>query len=201
MRAVSPVFVAFASCLCSCVAAFSTLPRHSFAPRKLVRSTNTELYGFRDFLKKTFSRSNNEKPDEQEDELKITEVAPPEIATTKRLERKEMELADVCIIGGGVSGLTAAITAAQELQNATAKIVLLEASPTLGGRVQTDMKDGFTLDRGFAVYIEDYPVVKELNEMGILNNTALNLGRFLPGSLVKLQGAMNWRVWWIRFAS
>jgi phytoene dehydrogenase-like protein len=38
------------------------------------------------------------------------------------------------------------------------------------------------LDRGFAVFIEEYPVAKQ-----VLNYTKLELGSFLPGALVKLK--------------
>ena len=92
-------------------------------------------------------------------------------------------LATICIIGGGVSGLTAAITASNAVANRpdNFKVVLLEATPDLGGRVQSDVTDdGFVLDRGFAVFIEEYPVAKE-----VLDMEALNLGKFLPGALVK----------------
>ena len=88
-----------------------------------------------------------------------------------------------------MSGLAAAITAMEQMQskennlstNKTPEIVLLEQSPTLGGRVQSDVTpDGYTLDRGFAVFIEEYPFSKKL-----LDYDALNLGKFLPGSLIK----------------
>lgn len=70
--------------------------------------------------------------------------------------------ASVCIIGGGVAGLTAAFTAAEKApKESKSPIILLEGSPTLGGRVQSDKtEDGYTLDRGFAVFIEEYPVSK-----------------------------------------
>ena len=87
----------------------------------------------------------------------------------------------VCIIGGGVSGLAAAITASNEL-GASGRVVLLESSPTVGGRVQSDVSDdGITLDRGFAVFIEEYPFSKKL-----LDYDELKLCKFLPGALVKL---------------
>lgn len=86
-----------------------------------------------------------------------------------------------------MNGLVAAITAAQEIAYTNAKIILVEASPSLGGRAQTDVKDGYVLDRDFAVFIEDYPLVQQLGEQGILND--LKLGRFLPGSYLKLNGA------------
>ena len=86
----------------------------------------------------------------------------------------------VCIVGGGVSGLTAAITATNGLGND--KVMLLESSASVGGRVQSDVTDdGVTLDRGFAVFIEEYPFSKQL-----LDYDGLQLRKFLPGALVKL---------------
>ena len=35
--------------------------------------------------------------------------------------------------------------------------MLLEASDGVGGRVRTDIVDGFTLDRGFAIFLTSYP--------------------------------------------
>jgi phytoene dehydrogenase-like protein len=100
--------------------------------------------------------------------------------------------ADICIIGGGVSGLIAAITVAEQqllLNDTSTKIVLMEGSATVGGRVTSDVTDdGFVLDRGFAVFIEGYPVVQELSQKGILNIPALGLGRFVPGAKIKLPG-------------
>uniref|UniRef100_A0A7S1ZN27 Amine oxidase n=1 Tax=Ditylum brightwellii TaxID=49249 RepID=A0A7S1ZN27_9STRA len=93
---------------------------------------------------------------------------------------------DVCIIGGGVSGLTAAkhaAAAAPSSKNSKTKILLLESSPTFGGRVQTDKTaDGYYLDRGFAVFIDAYPQCQIAN----LNKDTLHLGAFEPGALVVL---------------
>lgn len=101
-------------------------------------------------------------------------------AATTQLAAKED--ASICVIGGGVSGLATALTAAKE-SSSDDKIILLEASPTFGGRVQSDTtEEGFTLDRGFAVFIEEYPFAKQL-----LDYQDLNLGKFLPGALVKLK--------------
>ena len=107
----------------------------------------------------------------------------------------EIEEVDVCIIGGGVSGLTAAICVAQKLvppiihdHDTTSpppppsSILLLESSSSLGGRVQSDItSDGYILDKGFAVFIEEYPMSKQL-----LDYDALGLQPFLPGARVKL---------------
>lgn len=100
---------------------------------------------------------------------------------------KTLMEADIVIVGGGVSGLAAAITAAEAAQQKKkdCKIILVEAHSKLGGRVssiRTD--DGFVLDEGFAVFVEEYPAVKKL-----LDYEALDLKPFLPGALVKLRSS------------
>ena len=99
--------------------------------------------------------------------------------------RAAISEADIIIVGGGVSGLTAAITAAETAKKKSpdARVVLLEASSRLGGRVLSDKtEDGYVLDQGFAVFIEEYPMAKKL-----LDYEKLNLKPFLPGALVKLK--------------
>ena len=56
---------------------------------------------------------------------------------------------DVIIVGAGIAGLTAA----KILKAANKKILLIESSDGVGGRVRTDHKDGFLLDRGFQVML------------------------------------------------
>eukprot|EP00594_Rhizosolenia_setigera_P019566 CAMPEP_0178962766 /NCGR_PEP_ID=MMETSP0789-20121207/14573_1 /TAXON_ID=3005 /ORGANISM="Rhizosolenia setigera, Strain CCMP 1694" /LENGTH=439 /DNA_ID=CAMNT_0020647005 /DNA_START=233 /DNA_END=1552 /DNA_ORIENTATION=- len=59
------------------------------------------------------------------------------------------------------------------------KIVLLEKQESLGGRVKSDYVDGYILDRGFAVFIEEYPMAKKL-----LDYEELNLKKFWPGAKI-----------------
>ncbi|KAL3922050.1 MAG: hypothetical protein SGILL_002415 [Bacillariaceae sp.] len=104
------------------------------------------------------------------------------VSTAKHVRRGKVQPADIVIVGGGVSGLAAAITAAEA--NQKAKIILLEANSKLGGRVQSvETDDGFVLDEGFAVFIDQYPEVQKL-----LDFEALKLKSFLPGALVKIKG-------------
>jgi phytoene dehydrogenase-like protein len=80
----------------------------------------------------------------------------------------------------------AARTAAEQLSltTTTMKIHLLESSSTLGGRVQSDRtEEGFCLDRGFAVFIPNYPMVQQC-----LDLEALQLRSFIPGSRVWVRG-------------
>ena len=54
----------------------------------------------------------------------------------------------VVVVGAGMAGLAAA----RHLSNAGVEATVLEAAPRVGGRVQTDVVDGFLLDRGFQLY-------------------------------------------------
>jgi protoporphyrinogen/coproporphyrinogen III oxidase len=56
----------------------------------------------------------------------------------------------VVIIGGGIAGLTAAFYLQKNIQehNLPIEIKLIEASHRLGGKMQTVIRDGFTIERG-----------------------------------------------------
>lgn len=65
---------------------------------------------------------------------------------------------DVIVVGGGISGLTAA----WHLVNADVDVALLEASPAVGGCMQTEHRDGFLLEKGpFNVMVRD-PAFEDL---------------------------------------
>ncbi|MCX4623016.1 NAD(P)/FAD-dependent oxidoreductase [Streptomyces albogriseolus] len=63
---------------------------------------------------------------------------------------------DVVVVGAGLSGLACAL----DLCRAGRRVALLEASDGVGGRMRTDRRDGFLLDRGFQVFNTSYPQVK-----------------------------------------
>ncbi|MFE9492567.1 NAD(P)/FAD-dependent oxidoreductase [Streptomyces sp. NPDC006641] len=63
---------------------------------------------------------------------------------------------DVVVVGAGLSGLVCAL----DLCRAGWRVILLEASDGVGGRMRTDRQDGFLLDRGFQVFNTSYPQVK-----------------------------------------
>jgi thioredoxin reductase len=67
--------------------------------------------------------------------------------------------AEVLVVGAGLAGLNAAIA----LQNAGLDVVVLEASDRPGGRVTSDLIDGFICDRGFQLINSQYPALQELN--------------------------------------
>lgn len=65
---------------------------------------------------------------------------------------------DVLVIGGGISGLTAA----WRLKKSGVDVALLEAAPTVGGCTQTVRKNGFILEQGpFNVIVRD-PAFEQL---------------------------------------
>jgi protoporphyrinogen oxidase len=88
----------------------------------------------------------------------------------------------VLIVGGGLAGLACAI----RLQERGMAPIVLEASDAVGGRVRTDLVDGFRLDRGFQVFLDSYASAGSL-----LNLDELRLRRFKPGALVFLRGKLH----------
>jgi protoporphyrinogen oxidase len=79
------------------------------------------------------------------------------------------------IIGGGVSGLIAASILEKNGFNPT----VLEATERVGGRIKTDIIDGYQLDHGFQVILTAYPAV-----IKYLDYKALELQLFLPGASI-----------------
>ena len=71
----------------------------------------------------------------------------------------------VVVIGAGLAGLSAAL----EIQKAGREVIVLEAAERAGGRVQSDLIDGFTCDRGFQLINAKYPELVALNVLGKLD--------------------------------
>ena len=62
---------------------------------------------------------------------------------------------------------------------AGADVTVVEASDGVGGRVRTDIVDGFRLDRGFQVLFTAYPAARRQ-----LDFNTLNLRRYEPGAII-----------------
>ncbi len=70
------------------------------------------------------------------------------------------DVRDVLVLGGGISGLTAA----WHLKNAGVDVCLLEAAGDVGGCTRTERRDGFLLEKGpFNVIVRD-PIFERLLE-------------------------------------
>jgi len=89
---------------------------------------------------------------------------------------------DVVVVGAGLAGLACA----RKLVRAGVGVKLLEASDRPGGRVRTDLVDGFRIDRGFQVFLTAYPEARR-----VLNLDALRLRRFAPGVQVFRAGQFH----------
>ncbi|GAA2897281.1 oxidoreductase [Actinoplanes cyaneus] len=89
---------------------------------------------------------------------------------------------DVVIVGGGLAGLSAA----RRLDRAGVEWLLVEGSDRVGGRIATDVVDGWHMDRGFQVLNTAYPRLSALVDVD-----ALQMRYFTAGVLVRRGGALH----------
>jgi phytoene dehydrogenase-like protein len=89
---------------------------------------------------------------------------------------------DIVIIGAGLSGLACA----RKLARAGKKFTLYEAGNGIGGRVRTDVVDGFRMDRGFQVFLPAYPKARK-----ILDYDALDLRPFYRAADIYYSGRFH----------
>ena len=90
--------------------------------------------------------------------------------------------ADVLIVGAGLAGLCCA----RRLHEAGIPFMLFEGSDSVGGRVKTDVVNGFLLDRGFQIFLTAYPEARS-----VLDYQSLDFQPFLPGALVRCAGKFH----------
>ena len=84
---------------------------------------------------------------------------------------------ETVVVGAGLAGLAAA----RAIRAAGREVLVLEASDGVGGRVRTDVVDGYRLDRGFQIVLSAYPeLVRQLDV------DRLDLRPFEPGAMVYL---------------
>lgn len=69
------------------------------------------------------------------------------------------------VIGAGLAGISAALT----LQEAGHPVTVIDGADRAGGRIATDVIDGFILDRGFQLINLNYPEIKRLGLAKELN--------------------------------
>lgn len=83
------------------------------------------------------------------------------------------------IVGAGLAGLSCA----RSLQQKGFAVRVFEEDHVVGGKVRTDLVDGFRLDRGFQVYFEGYPHCQQ-----VLDQAELRFGAFEAGARVRWDG-------------
>jgi phytoene dehydrogenase-like protein len=100
-------------------------------------------------------------------------ATPPALAKAKGMSKDGRtfvwmsdEQPRIVIVGAGLAGLACA----RVLAAAGRPFRILEASNAVGGRVRTDVVDGFLLDRGFQVFLPAYPEARR-----VLDYEALDL--------------------------
>ncbi len=93
-----------------------------------------------------------------------------------------MTAPDVVVVGAGLAGLCCA----RRLMQCDIPARVVEASDGVGGRVRTDLVDGFRLDRGFQIYLTAYPEGRR-----VLDYPALDLRPFVAGAKVWAGGRFH----------
>src|SRR5512139_1028954 len=84
---------------------------------------------------------------------------------------------DVVVVGAGLAGLVCA----RELEAADLDVVVLERSDAVGGRVRTDLVDGYRCDRGFQLLNPAYPALSQLVDVEGLALRSFAAGAALAG--------------------
>jgi phytoene dehydrogenase-like protein len=88
---------------------------------------------------------------------------------------ERVRMIDVLIVGAGLTGLSCA----RHLLAQNVSVQLMEAGDAPGGRVRTDVEEGFRLDRGFQILLTGYPEVQQQIDIA-----ALHVGSFAPGASI-----------------
>ncbi|MEU4832571.1 NAD(P)/FAD-dependent oxidoreductase [Streptosporangium sp. NPDC023615] len=78
----------------------------------------------------------------------------------------------VIVVGAGLAGLACAL----RLRSAGMDVRVLDAAAEVGGRVRTDVVDGFRLDHGFQVFNTAYPEAARVLDLGALDLRAIPSG-------------------------
>ena len=70
----------------------------------------------------------------------------------------------VVVVGGGIAGLTTALHLKDQSSELTGdlEVIVLEASDRVGGNIQTDRVDGFTIERGPNGFLDNVPATPAL---------------------------------------
>jgi glycine/D-amino acid oxidase-like deaminating enzyme len=100
------------------------------------------------------------------------------VVHSRRYPSRMVEAGEVVVVGAGLAGLACA----RRLVASGVAVTVLEAEDAVGGRVRTDVIDGFRCDRGFQLLNPAYPEARR-----VLDLRALRL-RPLPAGVVVATG-------------
>ncbi|RSN04845.1 amine oxidase [Nonomuraea sp. WAC 01424] len=96
----------------------------------------------------------------------------------------------VIVVGAGMAGLACAV----RLHEAGVPVRVLEASDGVGGRVRTDIVDGFRLERGYQVFNTAYPEARRVLDLDALDLRPLASGVIVQGAAgAKARVMLPWR--------
>ncbi len=98
-----------------------------------------------------------------------------------------MEDKHVIVVGAGIAGLSCAYA----LSRSGIRVMVIESSPRVGGRMSTDVRDGFVIDRGAQFLSSAYPIVmafvKDLGLEKYLRPTSPNAAIVRAGSMRRVR--------------
>src|SRR4051812_30339527 len=83
-----------------------------------------------------------------------------------------VEAGEVVVVGAGLAGLACA----RRLAASGVAVTLLEAADAVGGRVRTEVVDGFRCDRGFQLLNPAYPEARRVLDLHALRLRPLPVG-------------------------
>ena len=95
----------------------------------------------------------------------------------------------IAIIGGGITGLSAALTLEEDPQNI--EYLLFEASESLGGKIITENVDGFLVEGGPDCYLADKPWLTQLAEKIGLGESLIGTNDENKGTFVYSAGRLH----------
>ena len=105
------------------------------------------------------------------------------LAAGRQLPRQQ-----AVIIGAGLSGLACATELAR---SGYTDFLVLEAADAPGGRVRTDVVDGYLLDRGFQVFIDSYPGTRRVTCASVAARRHTHLSPSPLSALHRVRGVVR----------
>src|SRR5213595_3270168 len=103
----------------------------------------------------------------------------------------EMENKQVVVVGGGISGMTAAYFLQKEIKEKSLpiEVKLIEASNRLGGVIQTIRKDGYIIEKGpDSIVVTKKSGLKLIEEVGLKDQVIWN---FAGKSFIYARGKLH----------